>query len=103
MTATLDALRERVARRQRALDRVRRLFVEKLRVQRAPDEIDPDTPLFGSGLGLDSIDAVELAVCLETDFGVRLGDEISGRALFRTVNSVVDLVLAQERDAGAPA
>ncbi len=96
MTDATAALRAQVARREDALARVRRLLVEKLRVERAPEEIDPDAPLFGTGLGLDSIDAVELAVCLETDFGVRLPDDISGPAALRTVDSVVDLVLAHE-------
>jgi len=90
---------ELVARREEILARVRRLLIEKLRVPRTPEEIDPDTPLFGTGLGLDSIDAVELVVALDTDFGVRLPNEIGGRSVVRTVNGVVDLVLAQERAA----
>ncbi len=103
MTARHEELRAQVERREHALFRVRRLLVEKLQVPRAPEEIDPDTPLFGSGLGLDSIDAVELAVSLETDFGIRLRDDISGRALFRSVNSVVDMVLAHEAGRAAHA
>jgi len=86
-----------VAQREEVLARVRRLLIEKLRVRRSPEEIDPDTPLFGSGLGLDSIDAVELLVCLDTDFGVRIPDDVTGRAVLRTVNGIVDLVVARER------
>ena len=86
-----------VAQREEVLGRVRRLLIDKLRVRRAPQEIDPDTPLFGSGLGLDSIDAVELLVCLDTDFGVRRPDDVTGRAVLRTVNGIVDLVVAHER------
>jgi len=100
MTATLHDL---VAHREDVLTRVRRLLIEKLRVQRAPEEIDPDTPLFGSGLGLDSIDAVELLVCLDTDFGLRLPNDVTGRAILRTVNGIVDLVLAHERKVLEPA
>jgi len=88
-----------VAHREDVLARVRRLLVEQLHVQRAPEEIDPDTPLFGTGIGLDSIDAVDLAVCLDADFGLRLTNEIGGRAALRTVNGIVDLVLAHERRA----
>jgi acyl carrier protein len=89
-------VRDLVARREAILARVRRLLIDKLRVPRAPEEIDPDTPLFGTGLGLDSIDAVELVVSLDTDFGVRLPSELGGRAAVRTVNGIVDLVLAGE-------
>jgi acyl carrier protein len=92
-------LREFVVHREEVLGRVRQLLITKLRVRRAPEEIDPDTPLFGTGLGLDSIDAVDLAVSLDTDFGVRLPDEIGGRAALRTVNNIVDVILAQERRA----
>jgi acyl carrier protein len=85
-----------VSRRERALARVRATLVESLELGRAADEIDPDTPLFGSGLGLDSIDAVELVVQLDTVFGVRLPNDVFGRAELRTVNGLVDLVLAAE-------
>ena len=88
-----------VERREATLARVRALLIERLRVQRAPDEIDPDTPLFGTGLGLDSIDAVELIVLIETVWGLRLPNDLTGRASLRTVNSVVDLVLAHDASA----
>jgi len=82
-----------VDRRQELLGHVRQLLINNLHVRREPDEIDPDAPLFATGLGLDSIDAVELVVCLETAFGVRLGDDRELRRKTRTLNSVVDTVL----------
>lgn len=75
------------------LARVRRVLIEDLHVQREPEEIDPDAPLFGTGLGLDSVDAVELVVSLETEFAFRLDDDALARPSMRTVNSLVDLVL----------
>jgi acyl carrier protein len=91
MTTTLE---QRIQRRLGVLNEVRTMLIERLRIQREPDEIDPDTPLFGTGLGLDSIDAVELLVCMAADFGVQLPDDSSGRAEMRSVNSLVDLILA---------
>lgn len=85
-----------IAHREEILSRVRRMLIEALGIERDPEEIDPDTPLFGSGLGLDSIDAVEVVLSLEEVFGVRLPDDASGRTEMRTVNSVVDLILAHE-------
>lgn len=79
------------------LERIRRILIDNLDVRREPGEIDPDTPLFGTGLGLDSIDAVELLISLEVEFGVSLPDEIAGRAMMRTVNNLVDLVIDQAR------
>ncbi len=85
-----------IERRERALGCVRRILVDDLHVPREPDEIDPDTPLFGTGLGLDSVDAVELAVSLETAFGKRLPDGRLGRGSMRSVNMLVDMVVAVE-------
>ena len=60
-------------------------------------ELDPDTPLFGTGLGLDSVDAVEIVVGLESEFGISLDKGDSMFAL-RTINSLVDVVLSEKED-----
>lgn len=92
----MDAELQRIIdRRQDALARVRALIVDKLHVERAPGDIDADTPLFGAGLGLDSIDAVELVVHVERAFGVRLPSEAAGRRALRTVSTLVDHVLGE--------
>jgi acyl carrier protein len=92
------AVPEWVARREAVLDELRALLVEGLGVRRAPDAIDPDAPIFGSGLGLDSVDAVELVVGLERRFGVRPPDDLETRAAMRTPNTLVDLVLRLRED-----
>jgi acyl carrier protein len=92
-TANLMAYLER---RASLLARVRRILIEQLHVQRTPEEIDPDAPLFGSGLALDSVDAVELVVSLETEFNFRLDDDSTNRASMRTVNGLVDLVIRKQ-------
>lgn len=91
-----EAVLAQVARRQRALEAVRELLVEALKVRMDKEDIDPDVSLFGTGLGLDSVDAVELVVSLETQLGVILPDTSAARAHLRTVNTLVDLVLAAE-------
>ena len=100
MNASLEQM---IEQREGILAEVRRMLIERLRVEREPDEIDPDTALFGSGLGLDSIDAVELLVCLAADFDVKLPDDTMGRAGMRTVNSIVDLILARREAVLGPA
>ncbi|MDL2221085.1 phosphopantetheine-binding protein [Parabacteroides sp. OttesenSCG-928-N08] len=50
-----------------------------------PDDIDADAPLFGDGLGLDSIDALELIVLMEKNYGIKLKDASEGRELFKSV------------------
>lgn len=77
------------------LDQVRALIVDRLRLDRAPHQVDPDAPLFGAGLGLDSVDAVELVVAIEELLDVDLPDGAAARAVLRTPNRIVDHVLAQ--------
>ncbi|MGH7613590.1 MAG: acyl carrier protein [Gemmatimonadales bacterium] len=88
------SLRARIERRRVMLDRVRSMLIERLNLPLSHEEIDPDTPLFGSGLALDSIDAVELTIHLRTDFGIEIPTDQAGRAELRTVNSLVDLAIA---------
>ena len=82
-----------IARRTEVLAKIRRMLVVSLNLRRKPDEIDPDTALFGTGLSIDSIDAVEILVALEIEFGVKLPDPIDRRRWLRSVNALVDLVL----------
>ncbi len=83
---------KRIARRHEILGRIHKILIERLQVRRQPDELDPDTPLFGAGIGLDSVDAVELVVSIETEFGIKLREELAGRRYMRTINTLADLV-----------
>ena len=83
-------------RREELLSRVRKILIDRLHVRRAPDEIDPDTALFLSGLGLDSVDMVEIVVACEAEFGVTIRSGAVGRARLRTLNNVVDFVISEE-------
>lgn len=90
-------LREKIEHRENTLNRVIELLISALQLDRSYEELDPDTPLFGTGLGLDSVDAVEIVVALESEFGISLDDGDSMFAL-RTINSLVDVVLSQSED-----
>ena len=83
-----------IAQREQILAGLRAVLIDRMRLRRAPDEIDPDAPLFGAGFALDSLDAVELVVCLDTMFGVTLPDNAQLRQHMRTLNTLVDLVIA---------
>ena len=89
-------IEQRIAERERVLRRLREVVARQLHHAREPDELDPDAPLFGSGFGLDSLDAVELVVCLEADFGVKVSEAWLLRGSMRSLNMLVDLVLARE-------
>ncbi len=77
--------------------RLKRLIVERLKLEMDPEEIGDADPLFGEGLGLDSIDALELVLGLEQEFGVKIEDEeVGGEAL-----ASVDALAAFVRDKAA--
>lgn len=57
-----------------------------------PNDIDSDEPLFNSGLGLDSIDALELIVLLEKKYGIKLKDPAEGKKIFKSVRIMAEYV-----------
>jgi acyl carrier protein len=59
-----------------------------------PDDISDDGELFGEGLGLDSIDALELIVLLEKNYGIKLKDPAQGKEIFRSVRTMAVYVQA---------
>jgi acyl carrier protein len=67
---------------------IKQAIVRSLRLPMQPDEIGDDTQLFGEGLGLDSIDVLELVLEIERTFGVSITDEQTGAKVLRTVNSI---------------
>jgi acyl carrier protein len=86
-------LSDYVASREAILDRVRRMLRDTMKLRLEPEAIDPDAPLFGTGLGMDSIDAVELVVQLDTEFGLTLAGSPYVSSKMRTVNTIVDAIM----------
>lgn len=61
------------------------------------DEIEDDQPLFVEGLGLDSIDALELSVGLETNYGINISDSDTAKAAFASVDALAQFVEANRK------
>lgn len=57
-----------------------------------PGDIEDDAPLFGEGLGLDSIDALELIVLLDKDYGIKVTDPKDGKVIFKSINALASFV-----------
>lgn len=68
-------------------------IIEALNLEEmTPEDIATDEPLFGEGLGLDSIDALELIVLLEKNYGIKLANPAEGKEIFNSVGTIADYV-----------
>jgi acyl carrier protein len=73
--------------------KLKELLIERLKFEdMTPEDIADHEPLFDGGLGLDSIDALEIVVMLETEFGIKVKNEASARDSFRSVATLAVLV-----------
>lgn len=73
-------------------------IIEALNLEEVkPEDIADNDPLFGEGLGLDSIDALEIIVLLERNYGIKLSSPTEGKEIFRSVASIADYVAANRK------
>jgi acyl carrier protein len=80
------------------IPKVKQMIIDSLRIEgMSPDEIETDAPLFGEGLGLDSIDALQLVVAMEKEFGVVVPDAATGTTVFASVRSMAGYIAAQRK------
>lgn len=75
-------------------------IIESLNLQgMKPEDIDDNAPLFGDGLGLDSIDSLELMVLLERNYGIKIEDAREGRKVLTSVQSMADYIQEHQQKA----
>ena len=73
--------------------KLKELLIDRLKFEdMTPDDIGDDELLFAGGLGLDSIDALEIVVMLESEFGIKVKNETAARDHFRSVASLAEFV-----------
>ena len=76
-----------------AILELKRQIIEVLNLEDiSPEDIDENAPLFGGGLGLDSIDALELIVLMEKNYGIKLQDPAEGKAVFKSVTVMANYI-----------
>lgn len=76
------------------VEELKELLIEGLHLEEiAPADIDPQAPLFGEGLGLDSIDALEIGVMLDRQYGIKIvSDDEKNNQIFESLQSLADFV-----------
>ena len=79
---------------------VKAAIVRCLRMPIKPEEIEADMPLFAEGLGLDSIDALEIVLELQRSFGLEITDEEVGKRVLRSVSTIVEFIESSREMAG---
>ena len=63
----------------------------------APEDVDPEAPLFGEGLGLDSIDALELVVLLDRNYGIKIQASKEGPKIFYSIRTIAEYILDHQK------
>lgn len=80
------------------IDKLKSEIIEQLNLEDIKKEdIDADAPLFGTGLGLDSIDALELSVLMEKNYGVKTPSPHEARKIFESVRTMATFIQANKK------
>jgi acyl carrier protein len=80
------------------IDKLKQEVIQQLNLEDiSAEDIDPDAPLFGEGLGLDSIDALELIVLLEKNYGIKIEDPKDGKKIFFSIRTMAKYITEHKK------
>ncbi|HAG16936.1 MAG TPA: acyl carrier protein [Bacteroidales bacterium] len=83
---------------EKLIQELKQEIIEALNLEdMQPDDIDESEPLFGNGLGLDSIDALELIVLLEKNYGIKIENPKDGKTIFYSVKTMAEYIQAHQK------
>lgn len=92
----MDEIKKNIAERKEILLTIKTEIIQRLNIQREPEQIDDDTALFGNGLKLDSVDATEILVLLDKVFNIQVS-EGDDPAYMRTINHLASFILQKRK------
>jgi acyl carrier protein len=80
------------------IQKIKEQVIEVLNLEEiTPQDINTDAPLFGDGLGLDSIDALELIVLLEKQYGIKIEDPKDGKKIFFSIRTIAEYIESHKK------
>ncbi|MFH1159914.1 MAG: phosphopantetheine-binding protein [bacterium] len=80
------------------IEKLQKEVIQQLNLEDiSPDDIDANAPLFGEGLGLDSIDALELMVLLEKNYGLKIEDPKDGKKIFHSIKTMAEYITEHQK------
>lgn len=92
----MDEIKKNIAERKEILLTIKTGIIQRLNIQREPEQIDDDTALFGNGLKLDSVDATEILVLLDKVFNIQVS-EGDDPAYMRTINHLASFIIQKRK------
>ena len=88
----------KINKRKEIIEPIKEDLIKRLNLPYKPEDIHEDISLFGAGLGLDSLDALEVVLCVENCFGIKIPD--NNVSILRSINTLADYVLLEKQKQG---
>ncbi len=89
-----------IEERKEIINTLKEELIRRLNLPYKPEDLHEDISLLGAGLGLDSLDALEIVLCVENSFGLKIPDEST--SVLRSINTLVDYVIEENAKKGEP-
>ena len=96
-----SAMQEIIKRRAEVVEAIKEELIKRLNLPYRPEDMHEDISLFGAGLGLDSLDALEVVLCVEHCFGIKIPE--NNVSILRSINTLADYVIEQKEKMEVPA
>ena len=90
----MSSIEEKISQRSEVIEKLKKDLILRLNIPYNPEDLHEDISLLGAGLGLDSLDALEIVLCVEGSFGVKIPD--GDTSILRSINTIVDFIISEK-------